>query len=157
MSILYQLKDEIALLQETETYARISETLRTRYREQRGFPEASVKNFCLKVLPKTKKKSVTDNELQNCVAEVSKTGGYTYGRKTMTGLLRASGIKASEKRVRFQMMKTNPCFHKTRVQNRRPVNVIPYIAPYFLEKVHIDQNEKLQVYGLTYVAAIDGF
>ena len=61
MSILYKLKDEIPLLQETETYTRISETLRTRYGEQRGFSEASVKNLCLKVLQKRKKKSVTDN------------------------------------------------------------------------------------------------
>ena len=101
MSILYQLKDEIALLQETETYARISETLRTRYGEKRGFSEASVKSFCLKVLQKRKKKSVTDDELQNFVAEVSKTVGYTCGRKLMTGLLRASGIKASTKQVRI--------------------------------------------------------
>ena len=39
--------------------------------------EAFVKKFC------RKEKKVTDNELQNYVAEISKTVGYTNGRKTM--------------------------------------------------------------------------
>ena len=55
MSILYQLKAEIALLQETETYARISETLRTRYGEQRGFSKHQLKIFESSAEKKVKK------------------------------------------------------------------------------------------------------
>ncbi len=39
----------------------------------------------------------------------------------------------------------------------RQVNPIPYTATYFGEKLHIDQNEKLIMYGVTHVCAIDGF
>jgi len=38
----------------------------------------------------------------------------------------------------------------------RAVNLIPYRADYFGHKLHIDQNEKLVMYGVTHVAAIDG-
>ncbi len=38
----------------------------------------------------------------------------------------------------------------------RQVNPIPYTATYFGEKLHIDQNEKLIMYGVT-LCAIDGF
>ena len=38
----------------------------------------------------------------------------------------------------------------------RAVNVIPYRVEYFGRKLHIDQNEKLGMYGVTHVAAIDG-
>ena len=38
----------------------------------------------------------------------------------------------------------------------RQVNPIPYHADYFGHKMHFDQNEKLVMYGLTYVMAIDG-
>ena len=36
------------------------------------------------------------------------------------------------------------------------VNPIPYRADYFGHKLHIDQNEKLVMYEVTRVAAIDG-
>ena len=34
--------------------------------------------------------------------------------------------------------------------------VIPYRVDYFGHKLHIDKNEKLGMYGVTHVAAIDG-
>ena len=34
-------------------------------------------------------------------------------------------------------------------------NPIPYRANYFDHKLHLDQNEKLKMYGVTHVAAID--
>ncbi len=36
-------------------------------------------------------------------------------------------------------------------------NPLPYHAGYFGHKLHIDQNEKLVRYGLTHIAAIDGY
>ena len=33
----------------------------------------------------------------------------------------------------------------------------PYIARYFGHKIHLDQNEKLVMYGATHVIAIDGY
>ena len=37
----------------------------------------------------------------------------------------------------------------------RAVNPIPYKADYFGHKLHIDQNEKRVMYGVTHVAAVD--
>ena len=36
------------------------------------------------------------------------------------------------------------------------VNPIPYRADYFGHKLHIDQNDKLVMYGVVHVVAIDG-
>ena len=37
------------------------------------------------------------------------------------------------------------------------LNPRPYRATYFGEKLHIDQNEKLVMFGVTHVCAIDGY
>ena len=34
---------------------------------------------------------------------------------------------------------------------------MPYSAEYFGQKLHIDQSEKLVMYGVTHIAAIDGY
>ena len=36
------------------------------------------------------------------------------------------------------------------------LNPIPYRADYFGQKLHMDQNERLVMYGVTYVLTIDG-
>ena len=40
---------------------------------------------------------------------------------------------------------------------QRQTNPVPYVAQYFEEKLHIDQNEKLIAFGITHVCAVDGF
>ena len=37
------------------------------------------------------------------------------------------------------------------------LNTVPYRADYFGQKLHIDQNEKLVIFGVTHVCAIDGY
>ena len=37
------------------------------------------------------------------------------------------------------------------------MNPIPYYAQYFGHKFHVDQNEKLAMFGVTHVIAIDGY
>ena len=37
------------------------------------------------------------------------------------------------------------------------INPIPYHADYFGHKLHIDQNEKLVMFGITHICAIDGY
>ena len=39
----------------------------------------------------------------------------------------------------------------------RLTNPIPYSSKYFGHKVHIDQNEKLVLFGVTHVCAVDGY
>ena len=37
------------------------------------------------------------------------------------------------------------------------VNLVPYRANYYGEKLHFGQNEKLVMYGVTHVLAVDGY
>lgn len=84
--------------------------------------------------------------------------GPSYGRKMMTGLLASQGFKVSQQRVGLSLKRVGQ-YHHSRRQNtiQRLINPIPYTAAYFGEKLHIDQNEKLVLYGVTHVCAIDGF
>ncbi|ELU15170.1 hypothetical protein CAPTEDRAFT_207154, partial [Capitella teleta] len=64
----------------------------------------------------------------------------------MTGYLRASGVPATERGVRDVLR-----------QSMRNRNSIPYSASYPGHKLHMDQNEKLAMFGATHVIAVDGF
>ena len=84
--------------------------------------------------------------------------GPTYGRKTLTGLLASEGVKVAEERVGKALKEVNPVYHQARYHRaERRLNPIPYHASHFGNKIHIDQNEKLAMYGVTHVCAIDGF
>ena len=76
----------------------------------------------------------------------------------MTGFLASQGFKISQNRVGHALKRVGP-YHHSRRQNtvQRLINPIPYTATYFGEKLHIDQNEKLVMYGVTHVCAVDGF
>jgi hypothetical protein len=43
---------------------------------------------------------------------------------------------------------------KQRIRNQNP---IPYYAAYYGHKLHMDQNEKLAMFGCTHVIAVDGY
>ena len=77
----------------------------------------------------------------------------------MTGYLRNKHnfIGFGEKRVGESLARVCPHYHQKRQTNTaRSVNAVPYRADYFGHKLHVDQNEKLVMYGVTHVAAIDG-
>ena len=76
----------------------------------------------------------------------------------MCGLLAAQGLRSGVQRIGISLSRVNPGHHTMR-HNRteRQINPVPYRADYFGEKVHIDQNEKLAVFGVTHVCAVDGF
>ena len=76
----------------------------------------------------------------------------------MTGLLAAQGYHVAQGRVGKSLYRVNPGHHMRRSSlTERQRNPVPYIARYFGEKVHIDQNEKLIMFGTTHICAIDGF
>lgn len=82
----------------------------------------------------------------------------TYGRKTMCGLLAAEGIHVAETRVCTALRQVNPGYQQARQQRtERQLNPTVYHASHFGDKVHIDQNEKLVMYGVTHICAIDGY
>lgn len=76
----------------------------------------------------------------------------------MTGLLAAKGIRVSQCRVGIALRNSNPLYHNKRLTSTaKQLNPIPYHADYFGHKLHIDQNEKLVMYGVTHVCAIDDY
>ena len=77
----------------------------------------------------------------------------------MKEYLQSKGIKVSENKVATSL---NLCVAPESYQRRRQntldrVNPVQYAALYFGHKLHIDQNEKLKMYGVTHVVARDGF
>ena len=76
----------------------------------------------------------------------------------MTGYVRQKHkVAISENRVGTALSIVSPRYTaQRRISTTRAVNPIPYRADYFGHKLHLDQNEKLVMYGVTHVAAIDG-
>ena len=76
----------------------------------------------------------------------------------LTGYIKhKTNLTIAEERVDPALEKYIPkkCW-STKTRQNRAVNAIPYRADYFGHKLHIDQNEKLGMYSVTHVAAIDG-
>ena len=84
--------------------------------------------------------------------------GPSYGRRTLNGLLRSEGIVVGEQRIRQSLMRTTPIYTIQRHhRSYHQFNPTPYYAEYHGHKLHIDQNEKLIHFGVTHVAASDGY
>lgn len=76
----------------------------------------------------------------------------------MVGVLASQGIRIGAHRVGQSLARVNPAYHERRkTRTERQTNPIPYSSSYFGNKVHIDQNEKLVLFGLTHVCAVDGY
>lgn len=76
----------------------------------------------------------------------------------MTGLLAADGFKVAEKRVGHSLRKVRPDYHQKRSTcTHSQINPVPYTSNYFGEKLHVDQNEKLVMFGVTHACAVDGY
>ena len=76
----------------------------------------------------------------------------------MTGYVNHKfNVNVSQRRVGSALSVVSPFYHSQRQNDTaRLTNPIPYRADYFGHKMHIDQNEKLVMYGCTHVVAIDG-
>uniref|UniRef100_A0A1X7VSG1 Integrase core domain-containing protein n=1 Tax=Amphimedon queenslandica TaxID=400682 RepID=A0A1X7VSG1_AMPQE len=76
----------------------------------------------------------------------------------MTGLLASKGIRVSQVRVGQSLKAVGPLYHLARCcSTSRKFNPAVYTASNFGHKLHIDQNEKICMYGVTHVAAFDGY
>ena len=84
--------------------------------------------------------------------------GPTCGRKMIKGFLKSKGIDAGDRRVGKASSVVSALYHAARCANvQRNINPLPYKADYFRHKLHIDQNEKVVMYGLTHACASDGY
>ena len=92
------------------------------------------------------------------VEDAASNAGPTFGRKMLTGYLKASGVEVGERVVRRYLPQANPQFaQERRMGVERQTNPHLYYAEYPGHKLHMDQNEKLVEYGVTLVCAIDGY
>ena len=58
-------------------------------------------------------------------------------------------FRVSENRIRIALQAVHPDYHRMRLNGAsRSLNPQPYQAAYFGEKLHIDQNEKLVMFGV---------
>ena len=73
----------------------------------------------------------------------------------LNGCLKSRGFLVSERHLRIAVSRIAP-FQRQVGQIDR-TNPQLYHAECFGEKLHIDQNEKLGMYGVTYVLARDGY
>ena len=123
----------------------------------RGLSVRSVRRFCSSrgIHQRT---TMTDRELDELVRSTVACVGHSYGRRSLQGLLRADGIYVSQRRLGMCLRRLFPLAHSIRAQTLgRLVNPIPYRAEFFGEKIHFDQNEKLAMFGVVHVVAVDGY
>ena len=76
----------------------------------------------------------------------------------MFGYLKSKGYMLTKHQTRQSLKGVHPDNNDRRHSDViRRSNPIPYIALYHGQKLHCDQNEKLQRYGCTFIAFSDGY
>ena len=140
-----------------ETHNEISVSLQRRNPLQRGFSTRSVRRFCCDEGIHYRS-GLGERQLDCVVALQVQAVGHSYGRRTMQGLLNSQGTHVSQRRIGNSLRSVAPGPQQGRRQRAsRHLNPPLYTALYFGDKIHFDQNEKLAMFGVTHVAAIDGF
>ena len=81
--------------------------------------------------------------------------GPCYGRRMLKGYMLSKGVAISDRHLRSALPYIAPIQHLQRQLGR--TNPHLYRADYHGQKLHLDQNEKLSMYGVTYVLARDGY
>ena len=139
------------------SHATIAMELQQRFPSNRGLSARSVRRYC-NVNGICRSSRLTPSEVDDAVETAVSLVGPSYGRRTLTGLLRSEGIIVGEQRVRASMRRITPSYIEQRRRHTyRQFNPTPYYAEYYGHKIHIDQNEKLVRFGVTHVAASDGY
>ena len=101
---------------------------------------------------------VDQPSLDRVVSSLVNRVGHSYGRRTMHGLLNSAGVRACQARVALSLSRIAPIqYASRRTFANRLLNPFPYCARFFGEKLHMDQNEKCVMFGVTHVVAVDGY
>lgn len=76
----------------------------------------------------------------------------------MQGYLATKGVRAGVRQIGNVLRHVYPHYHSRRLNMAAErINPVPYRAQYFGHKLHMDQNEKLVMFGVTHICAIDGY
>ena len=139
------------------TYKQVSQYLHSASNSIRGLSARSVRRFC-RSRGIRYRCNLSDGELDSVVQRFVSRVGHMYGRRSLHGLLRSQGIHVSQDRVGRFLSCTYHLAHSCRSHTlQRSVNPVPYRARYYGEKIHLDQNEKLVMFGVVQVIVVDGF
>jgi len=136
----------------------ISQHLKAKYPNTRGISERSVRRYC----QAHGIARLTNEEIDGFVTHFVSLYGHHYGRALMQGSIRSNlGVTygaVSQRRVSNSLRRIAPEAFDARTRDiLQRTNPVPYYAPFFGYKVHMDQNEKIgQRFGCTHVALIDG-
>ena len=145
------------LVKEGRTHKDISSLLRSRHPAERGYSERSVRRFCATHRIHYRS-GLAESELDHLLSGAVQSVGNSYGRRTLHGLLRWSGVHVSQNRIGMALKRVAPAAVSRRQHlAHRQLNPHPYHASSFGEKLHIDQNEKLSRFGVTHILAVDGY
>ena len=88
--------------------------------------------------------SLTYRRVQDAVRSV----GHSYGRQTMHGFLHSQNLHVSQYRIGRARLRVAPRpTHIRRTRTYRQTNHVPYQANYYSEKLHLDHNEKIVMFG----------
>ena len=126
------------------THKKISDSYQTLYPNTRGYSERSIRRFCRAY----NIRRISDVEIDNRVENFISLYGHGYGRSMMQGSIRytlwiSSGI-VSQRRIARSLKRLTPLAYEAQERDTLDrTNPIPYFAPYFGYKAHMDQNETL--------------
>ena len=140
-----------------DAYGHVSQYIRLASNSTRGLSARSVQTFCWS-RGIHYRSNLSEGELDAVVHHFVSRVGHTYGRRSLHGLLRSEGVHVSKERLGRALSRTYPLAFSHRSHSmQRAVNPVPYCARFYGEKIHLDQNEKLVMYGVVHVVAVDGF
>ena len=140
-----------------ETHDTISISLQGRNPHRRGFSCRSLRCLCSSEDIHFRS-GLSDLQLDQMVSGLVQAVGHSYGRRMIHGLLSSQGIHVSQRRLSRSMSRVAPGPQLIRMHTaRRHLNPPLYSAHFFGDILHLDQNEKLAMYGVTHVMAVDGF
>ena len=124
---------------------------RNLYPDRRGFSTRNVRRFC-KIRRITR---ISYNEVATFVGRFISLYGQGYGGLLMQGSIQSMISNQSSCVVSQRIA---PYAYESRARHiYKRTNPVPYSAPYFGYKVHMDQNEKIaQRFGCTHISLIDG-
>ncbi|XP_020900484.1 uncharacterized protein LOC110239119 isoform X2 [Exaiptasia diaphana] len=154
------------LIEKKLSYKEISKRIQRLFPGERGISARSVRRYCSErgLNPKSLR-WVSDGDIKGMIEANVKQYGHFYGRRMMQGTLRyqlntnsQQYHEISQRRIAKVLQEVAPyAYEKRTLDLLDRTNPIPYHAPYFGYKVHMDQNEKLaQSFGVTHIHALDG-
>ena len=147
----------LSFISRGRSYEEISGYLTQFARQHYGFSPRSVRRFCASRGVRYRG-DVDDASLDAIVRSLVESVGHSYGRRMMHGLLRSLGFCVSQSRLAVSMRRVAPIQYMARQSDtNRLINPYPYQANYFGAKIHLDQNEKCAMFGVTHILAIDGY